>query len=209
VRKLVGTYVVWGLLVIILALVGIFRIENDPSPGFLLTSFIFLPGIIFVIWYLSSTAFRQFVLALDARKVTLLQCIRLFGPVFYIGYLLKVYPAAFGIPATIMDTTWGITTPIIASLWSRVPFLKRTFVTWHILGIIELMGLATLRILTLPTSLGILLRPGGVTSDGLSVLPWSLLPTFVAANLIIWHLICAIHGLRVGGREADIGVKMR
>ena len=181
---------VWFLLALGGSLLGVF--DSGPRPPLLLALAAVVPVAAFVACYLTSARFREFVLSLDVRALTLAQTMRVIGIVFVILYFLGALPGVFALPAGWGDFAIGITAPVVAWYWKR-PFPKRTFIVWNVLGSLDPVDAMTLGVLASASPVGIL--GGDVTTRLMGEFPLSLIPTFFVPLLLIFHLICFI---RVG-----------
>jgi len=181
---------VWFLFALGGSLLGLF--DSGPRPPLLLGLAAAVPVAAFVVCYLTSAEFREFVLSLDLRGLALAQTFRVVGIVFVILYSLGALPGAFALPAGWGDFAIGITAPVVAWYWKR-PFPKRTFIVWNVLGSLDLVDAMTLGVLASASPVGIL--GGDVTTRLMGQFPLSLIPTFFVPLLLIFHLICFI---RVG-----------
>ncbi len=180
----------WFLLALGGSLLGV--LDSGPRPPLLLGLAFVVPVGAFVAGYLTSARFREFVLSLDLRALSLAQTFRVVGIVFVILYFLGALPGAFALPAGWGDFAIGITAPVVAWSWKR-PFPYRTFIVWNVLGGLDLVSAMSLGVLASASPVGIL--AGDVTTRLMGQFPLSLIPTFFVPLLLIFHLICLI---RVG-----------
>ena len=176
---------VWFLFALGGSLLGLF--DSGPRPPLLLGLAAAVPVAAFVVCYLTSAEFREFVLSLDLRGLALAQTFRVVGIVFVILYSLGALPGAFALPAGWGDFAIGITAPVVAWYWKR-PFPYRTFIVWNVLGSLDLVDAMTLGVLASASPVGIL--GGDVTTRLMGEFPLSLIPTFFVPLLLILHLIC-------------------
>ena len=176
---------VWFLFALGGSLLGLF--DSGPRPPLLLGLAAAVPVAAFVVCYLTSAEFREFVLSLDLRGLALAQTFRVVGIVFVILYSLGALPGVFALPAGWGDFAIGITAPVVAWYWKR-PFPKRTFIVWNVLGSLDLVDAMTLGVLASASPVGIL--GGDVTTRLMGEFPLSLIPTFFVPLLLILHLIC-------------------
>ena len=180
--------VAWFLLALGASLLGVF--DSEPRPPIPLGLAAVLPVAVFAFSYLTSVRFREFVLSLDGRLLTLAQATwRVGGIVFVLLYLRGALPGVFALPAGWGDFAIGITAPLIAWFWKR-PFPYRTFLVWNVLGSLDLVLAVSLGVLASATPVGIL--AGDVTTRLMGQFPLSLIPTFVVPLLLIFHLISLI-----------------
>ena len=176
---------VWFLFALGGSLLGLF--DSGPRPPLLLGLAAAVPVAAFVVCYLTSAEFRDFVLSLDLRGLALAQTFRVVGIVFVILYSLGALPGAFALPAGWGDFAIGITAPVVAWYWKR-PFPYRTFIVWNVLGSLDLVDALGLGVLASASPVGIL--GGDVTTRLMGEFPLSLIPTFFVPLLLILHLIC-------------------
>jgi hypothetical protein len=186
----VAVLAVWFLFALGGSLLGVF--DSEPRPPVPLGLAAVLPVAVFAFCYLTSASFRQFVLSLDLRLLTLAQTWRVGGIVFVILYLQGALPGVFALPAGWGDFAIGVTAPLVAWYWKR-PFPSKTFILWNLLGSLDLVLAVTLGVLASATPVGVL--AGDVTTRLMGQFPLSLIPTFFVPLLLILHLICFI---RVG-----------
>ena len=175
----------WFFLALGGSLLGAF--DSGPRPPLPLGLAAVVPVAAFVACYLTSARFREFVLSLDLRVLTLAQTFRVVGIVFVILYFLGALPGVFALPAGWGDFAVGVTAPVVAWYWKR-PFPYRTFVAWNVLGILDLVTAVSLGVLASATPVGAL--AGDVTTRLMGQFPLSLVPTFFVPLLLILHLIC-------------------
>lgn len=187
-----GTLAAWLALAVTASALGIFH-AGSPLAFHLpiaLGLFVALPLLLFAGWYALSPGFRGFVHSLDARTVTILHSWRLGGFVFLILYSHGILPGRFALPAGWGDIFIG------ATAWLAATYLtgRRTaYIAWQLLGVTDLVIAVAMGVLSSP-GLGIL--PGGVTSDAMSTLPLSLVPTFIVPLLLIFHIIAIAQARR-------------
>lgn len=152
------------------------------------------PILLFGAWYGASENFRQSVLSINPRFLTLAQIWRLAGFTFLLLQARELLPAAFALPAGYGDMIIGATATLaawkLAEPSSGNPARRWGFIAWQILGITDLVvavGVGT----TAP-----LLNPDGISMRLMTVLPLSLIPTFLVPLFFILHLICIAQARR-------------
>ena len=141
------------------------------------------PIVLFSIWFSTSKKFRQFVLSLNPRILTLAQSWRIVGIVFVVLEARGVLPAIFALPAGYGDIAIGATATLVALKLANLRH-RNSFILWQVLGIADLV---------LAVSLGTtarLLSPHGPSMVTMTVLPLSLVPTFLVPLFLIFHGIC-------------------
>jgi len=141
------------------------------------------PIVVFSLWSATSERFRQFTLSLNSRTLTFVQSWRILGFVFVISQAYGVLPAIFALPAGYGDIAIGATASFVA--WKLAnPRHRNSFILWQVVGIADLV---------MAVSLGTtarLLSPHGTSMVAMTVLPLSLVPTFIVPLLLIFHVIC-------------------
>jgi hypothetical protein len=137
----------------------------------------------FGIWYAASRSFREFVLALSPRALTLVQSWRTAGFVFLVLARYRILPAGFALPAGWGDIAIGATAVFVASRLA-VPQHRRVFILWQLLGMLDLVMAVTLG------ATAALVNPNGIPTAPMTVLPMSLIPTFAVPLLFLLHTIC-------------------
>jgi hypothetical protein len=177
----------WFLFALAGSLLGVFNSQSGPPIPLGLAAAI--PIAVFALGYLASTALRQFVLSLDLRLLTAVQTWRIGGIVFVILYLHGLLPGRFALPAGLGDMAVGAAAPFVAWFW-RPPFPRKTFITWNVLGTLDLVAAVTLGVLCSAAPIGLL--AGDVTTRLIGLFPLSLVPTFFVPLLLILHIVSFI-----------------
>jgi hypothetical protein len=160
---------------------------NTPPIAFGLA--VVTPIILFLTWFASSSGFRQFVLSLSPRTLTLVHSMRIAGFVFLVLATYKILPAFFALSAGWGDIAIGVTAPF-AAFWLANPEHRRGFIFWQILGIADLVNA-----LAMGTLAGVI-NPHGIPTDAMTVLPMSYIPTFAVPVFLILHIICIAQARR-------------
>ena len=141
------------------------------------------PLVLFSLWFAVSKKFRQFTLSLNPTILTSVQASRLIGFTFVLLEARGVLPAIFAWPAGYGDMAIGATAAFVA--WKFVnPRHRHSFILWQVLGITDLVLAVTLG------TTAILFSPHGPTTAAMTVLPLSLVPTFLVPLYVISHAIC-------------------
>jgi hypothetical protein len=163
---------------------------NAPNtPPIALGLAVVTPVVLFLVWLASSPGFRQFVLSLSPRAITLVQSVRVAGIVFLALGTYKILPAYFALSAGWGDIIIGATAPF-AALWLVDPARRRGFILWQLLGIADLVNA-----LTLGTLAGFI-DPHGISTAPMAVLPMSYITTFAVPVFLILHIICIAQARR-------------
>jgi hypothetical protein len=141
------------------------------------------PLVVFAVWFGVSKGFRQFAMSLDPKILTSLQAWRIMGFTFVLLEAHRMLPGLFALPAGYGDMTIGATAAFVA--WKAAdPGHRNRFIRWQALGILDLVTAVTLGV-TAP-----LLSPDGAPMTLMTVLPLSLIPTFLVPLFMILHVIC-------------------
>lgn len=180
----VGVVVAWFMLALVGSLLGVF--DSQTRPPVMLGLAVVVPTLIFELCYFEFVGFRQFVLSLDLRLLTLAQIWPVAGFTFLVLYFRGLLPGVFALPAGWGDIAIGITALLVAWCWRR-PFPYTSFVVWNVLGLLDLVTAVSLGILASGSPVGLLARD--VTTRLMGLFPLSLIPTFFVPLFIIFHLI--------------------
>lgn len=179
-KLVTGLLVAWFILALSAAALHVFQNGSNRIGVGIAAS---LPLILFALWFAVSQQFRQFSLSLNPTILTSLQASRLIGFTFVLLEARGILPAVFALPAGYGDMAIGATAAFVA--WRLVtPRHRSSFILWQIFGILDLV---------LAVSLGTtaaLLSPQGPTTAAMTVLPLSLVPTFLVPLYMIFHVIC-------------------
>jgi len=174
---------------------GLHLYRNAPNtPPIALGLAVITPLVLFVVWFASSPGFREFVLSLSPRTLTLVQSIRIVGFVFLVLGTYKILPAFFALSAGWGDIAIGATAPF-AALWLAKPGLanpghRKGFIFWQVLGIADLVNA-----LAMGTLAGVI-DPHGIPTGAMTVLPMSYISTFAVPLFLILHIICIAQARR-------------
>ena len=182
-RKLaVGLIAAWFLFA--LSASALHWFQNDGNRLGIAVAFAAVtPILLFVLWFATSDKFRQFVLSLNPQILTLAQSWRIVGFTFVLLEARGILPAIFALPAGFGDMAIGATATLVA--WKLgSPVRRNSFITWQLFGIADLI-----------TAVGLgttarLLSPHGPSMEAMTVLPLSLVPTFLVPLFFIFHVIC-------------------
>jgi hypothetical protein len=160
---------------------------NTPPIAFGLA--VLMPVVVFLVWFASSSGFRQFLLSLSPRDLTLVQSVRIAGIVFLALGTYKILPAFFALAAGWGDIIIGATAPF-AALRLADPAHRKGFIFWQFLGIADLVNA-----LALGTLSGII-DPHGISTAPMTVLPMSYITTFAVPVFLMLHIICIAQARR-------------
>ncbi|MBZ5547961.1 MAG: hypothetical protein LAO22_08320 [Acidobacteriia bacterium] len=173
-----------GWFVFVLSASALHLFKNDSNRiGLAVALAALTPIVVFWLWFARSEQFRQFALSLNPRILTLVQSWRILGFTFV---LLEAYgrlPAIFALPAGYGDMAIGATASLVALTLAN-PAHRKSFILWQGLGIADLVMAVSLGT-TAP-----LLSPHGTPMVLMTVLPLSLVPTFIVPLLLILHIVC-------------------
>ncbi|MGA7907840.1 MAG: hypothetical protein WCA16_10580 [Candidatus Sulfotelmatobacter sp.] len=146
---------------------------------------VLLPIAFFLLWFTASARFRQFVLSLNPTALTIAETWRIGGITFVTLQVFHILPGVFAQPAGWGDFFIGLTAPFVALYLAR-PGHKRSFIAWNIAGMLDLVNAIALGVLS-SSAVGVLRL--AVSTDAMTVLPLSLVPTFAVPLLFIIHII--------------------
>jgi hypothetical protein len=172
----------WFAVIFSASALGVFRNQAN-RVGAAVGLAALAPIALFAVWFAASEGFRKFALSLDPRVLTYSQAFRVVGVVFVILEARGILPAVFAFPAGYGDIFIGLTACFVG--WRLANGRHRAaFIFWQALGITDL-------VLAVGTgTLAGLISPGSTPMVAMTVLPLSLIPTFLVPLLFIIHIIC-------------------
>jgi hypothetical protein len=178
-------------------------VKTDPGrPPLPLLLAVVVPLGAFGIWYAASRSFREFVLGLNPRALTLVQSWRTAGFVFLVLARYRILPASFALTAGWGDIAVGATALFVASRLT-VPKHRRVFILWQLLGMLDLVTAVTLGAIVA------LVNPNGIPTTPMTELPMSLIPTFAVPVLFLLHIICIAQAKRwTKERSTGLGARL-
>jgi hypothetical protein len=182
-RKLTG-WVIAGWFIFALSASALHLFKNDSDRiGVAVAIAALTPIVVFSVWFAASESFRQFALSLNPRILSSLHAWRIMGFVFVLLEVRGVLPAIFALPAGYGDMAIGATATFVA--WKLAdPSHRNSFIFWQLLGIADLI---------MAVSLGTTARvldPHGASMVVMTVLPLSIVPTFLVPLFVVFHVIC-------------------
>jgi hypothetical protein len=183
-----GLIAAWFLLSLVASAFHVFE-NGQGRIGISVAIAASLPILLFSIWFWASGSFRQFIFSLNPRTLTFLQTWRIAGIVFVLLEARGVLPALFALPAGYGDMFIGATASFVALKLAN-PRHRLAFVFWQLLGMADLI-----------TAVGLgttarLFSPEGTSMMAMTVLPLSLVPTFIVPLLFMFHIICIAQAAR-------------
>ncbi len=152
----------------------------------------FVPVIVFFGAYALSERFRQFVLSVDLRTLTLLQMWRVVGFTFLTLYAYDVLPGLFAWPAGAGDVAVGLMAFVVLRRLDRDPDygMSTDYLRFHWLGLFDFavaVATAGLAAGAFPA-----LIPGGITTSPMDVWPLNIFPSFGVPAFIILHSVALL-----------------
>jgi hypothetical protein len=172
---------VWFLFSLTASALHLFRTAPDQPP-LPLGLAVLIPIVIVAIWSAASQPFRQFLLSLNPRALTIVQAWRIAGFTFLVLYTYGILPGAFALPAGWGDIAIGATAPLVALKLAN-PGNRKSFIVWQLLGIADLVTAVGSGVTTR------LINPHGIATTAMTVLPMSVIPTFAVPLFMILHFI--------------------
>ena len=180
-RLAIGIIAAWFIFALSAGAAHVFN-QSAGGPPVALGLAVLIPILVFWIWFRSSAGFREFALSLDPRVLTIVQSWRIAGFVFVVLYFYGILPGMFANPAGWGDIAIGLTAPWVAMKLAE-PGHRKGFIFWNALGLLDLIVAVTTG-----TTSG-LVHPGGLAADAMTVLPLSIVPTFLVPLFGILHII--------------------
>jgi len=184
----IGIIAAWFVFALSASAAHIFN-QNAAAPPIALGLAVLIPIVVFWIWFKASAGFREFALSLDPRVLTIVQSWRIAGFAFVVLYVYGILPGIFANPAGWGDIAIGLTAPWVAMKLAE-PGHRKGFIVWNALGILDLIVAVT----TGTTSR--LMHPHGLAADAMTVLPLSIVPTFLVPLFAILHIIAIAQARR-------------
>ena len=172
------------------------------TPPLRLLAVVLVPVMGFLIGYRVSAPMREFVLTADLRFITATQAWRFGGFAFLALYTHGVLPGYFAWPAGLGDMAIGAAAPWMLVHLAREPgfVASRTFVTWNVLGILDLIVAVTVGAvvpLLFPNVLS------AIPTAAMTRIPLVLIPAFFVPGYVILHVIALAQSRRrVGAAPA-------
>jgi hypothetical protein len=177
----IGIIAAWFAFAISASIAHVFK-QSAAAPPIALGLSALIPIVVFWTWFRSSEGFRNFALSLDPRVLTIVQSWRIAGFVFVVLYVYGILPGVFANSAGWGDIFIGLTAPWVA--WKLAqPGHRGGFIAWNALGMLDLITA-----LSLGATSG-LIHPHGLAADAMTVLPLSIVPTFLVPLFFIFHII--------------------
>jgi hypothetical protein len=176
-----GLIFVWFLFSLTASALHLFRAAPDQPPlPFGLA--VLIPIGIFAVWSAASQSFRQFLLSLNPRTLTIVQAWRIAGFVFLVLYAYNILPGHLALPAGWGDIAIGATAPFVALKLTN-PDHRKGFIFWQLLGVTDLVSAVAMGVAAR------FINPHGIATSAMTVLPMSLIPTFAVPLFMILHFI--------------------
>ena len=141
-----------------------------------------IPLIAFFAWLAASKNFRKFALSLNPSVLTYWQTARIIGAVFVILEAAKLLPARFAVSAGYGDIFIGATAWFAATRLAK-PANRALFILWQTLGIVDLVSAVALGVTQQ------FVHTPGPSMYLMTVLPLSLIPTFLVPLFLMFHVI--------------------
>ena len=189
-RKLaLGLIAAWFVFALIASALHLYR-ASSGAPPLAIGLGVSIPIMIFLAWFGLSPGFRAFVLSLDAGALTRFNAWRFAGFTFLVLYAYGLLPGIFALPAGLGDMAVALTAFSAAKKFAD-PEKRGAFITWQILGAIDLVTAVTLG------STAGWFDPGAAAMTPISVLPLSVIPTFGVPLYLIFHIICILQARRL------------
>lgn len=182
----VGAIAVWLTAVFLLGAAGAYVEPPGTAPLPILAAAT-VPLLVFLAAYWASTAFHEWVLAIDLPLAAAIQAWRAGGLGFLALYAHGVLPGVFAWPAGLGDIAIGVTAPWVAIALSRRPDFatSRVFAIWNLLGILDLVVAVGAGAVSSLLASG---APGEVTTAPMAQLPLVLIPAFLVPIFVMLHL---------------------
>jgi hypothetical protein len=156
--------------------------QSAAAPPIALGISVAVPLFAFWVWFKASAGFREWALSLDPQALTIVQSWRIAGFAFVALYVYGILPGIFANSAGWGDIFIGLTAPWVA-LKLTDPRHRSAFIAWNVLGMLDLVTAVALG------TTSRLINAGGLAADAMTVLPLSIVPTFLVPLFFIMHII--------------------
>ncbi len=165
---------------------------------------VLIPVALFVLAFMLSGRFKQFVLAQDFRILTALQLWRVIGFAFLALYSFNILPGLFALSAGLGDVAIGLMAIFMVAKLDRDPTYVSSsgFLSFQFFGLFDfIVALATAG---LASGAFPALVSNGLTSAAMDVWPLNIFPSFIVPAFIILHLtvLLKIRDLRLRHRSS-------
>ena len=175
----------WLGLVLYLGANEVFVTEPVRPPLALLFAVATPVGVFLGAYWLFDSV-REFTHAANLSVITAVQAWRVGGYSFLVMYSYGLLPGFFAWPAGLGDMAIGSTAPLLVAMLRKPKFVgSKSFVTWNVLGILDLVAAVTLGAI----ASRLIENAGGVVpTTAMAYLPLVLIPTFFVPVFVILHL---------------------
>lgn len=185
-----GLFLVWGLLILMLARNGVLDPVGDRPPAGIAVATL-VPPLLFLLAYWQLGGVRRWVADLDLGLVTAVQAWRVVGAAFVFTWGFGMLPAAFAIPAGYGDILVGLAAPFVAlKVWQRSAGWQTHSYLLIAAGFIDFIGAFVM---------GVALRENGpvyvlgdVHTGPMAEFPLTMIPSFLVPAFMIMHIIAFI-----------------
>lgn len=184
----IGIIAAWFVFALSAGAARVFN-QSGGGPPVALGLAVLIPILVFWTWFRTSAGLREFVLSLDPRVLTIVQSWRFAGFAFVVLYFYGILPGMFANPAGWGDIAIGLTAPWVAMKLAE-PGHRKGFIFWNALGLLDLVVAVTTG-----TTSG-LVHPHGLAADAMTLLPLSIVPTFLVPLFGILHIIAIAQARR-------------
>jgi hypothetical protein len=176
----------WLAVVLLLGVSGRF-VRPPGTVPFPIAIGVLAPLIVFLAGYWWSARFGGFVSSADLPLVTAVQAWRFVGFGFLALYAYGVLPGVFAWPAGLGDMFIALTAPWVALALVRRPSFgaSRLFVTWNLLGILDLVVAVGGAAINQSLATG---AAGEVTVAPMAQMPLVLIPAYLVPLFVMLHL---------------------
>jgi hypothetical protein len=176
----------WFAFVFTLAAAGSF--ERPPGEPPLPTMIaVTLPILGFFLLYATHSRFRQYILSLDLRFLTIVHAWRTVGFAFIVLHMRDALPGLFAWPAGLGDIAVAVTAPAITFALIKSPAFatSRRFIWWHVLGLVDFVVAVGTGVLS-SGAFPALYQPA-ITTGPMGEMPLILIPAFFVPAFAITH----------------------
>ncbi len=178
----------WFIFAVTMAATGQYAI-NPTRPPLVFGLSVAVPILFFLIAYRLDGPIRRVAQCLDMRVVVLAHVWRIAALNFILAAAQGRLPMGFALPAGLGDMITALAAiPIAFGISKNLPSIRSWFIAWNLFGLLDLANAVTQGILHSSSTFGIL-TGAGPTTYLMTVLPRSLVPTFLVPLFILLHML--------------------
>lgn len=195
-KLIAGLIAAWFVFALLASALHLF-VNTSQQIGLSVALAAGIPILAFLAWLAASEQFRSFALSLNPRALTSVQTWRILGVVFVVLEAQQLLPARFALSAGYGDIFIGATAWFAANRLAK-PKNRVPFILWQTLGIVDLVSAVTLGVTAQ------FFQGSGPTMYLMTVLPLSLIPTFLVPLFMMLHVVSIAQATKWRESSSDL-----